>query len=201
MPSSTHIDIPVGGMTCAACQARVQRALARSPGVEDASVNLLLHNASVTFDPAATSPEKLVEAIKATGYEATVPAPRRESLWSEAFAEEGERERSVAAEGRALARKATVSVAVGLVAMIVSMPAMGAHAHSQRIAYLLLVLTTAVMLWAGRHFYMRAWAAARHGGADMNTLIAVGTGAAYIYSLVATVAPHIFLDRGLAPDL
>src|SRR3954452_12466205 len=97
-PSSTRINIPVSGMTCAACQARVQRALARSPGVEDASVNLLLHNASVTFDPSATSPEQLVEAIRATGYEAAVPAPRKASLWSVAFAEEAERERATARE-------------------------------------------------------------------------------------------------------
>ena len=71
----------------------------------------------------------------------------------------------------------------------------------QRIAYVLLVLTTAVMLWAGRQFYVRAWAAFRHRTFDMNTLIAVGTGAAYLYSLVGTLAPNVFLDRGVAPDL
>jgi Cu+-exporting ATPase len=232
MPS--HIEIPVGGMTCAACQARVQRALARAPGVEDASVNLLLHNASVTFDPQSTSPERLVEAIRATGYEASVPTAPSESGWAAAFAEEGEREQSVAREQRELAWKAAVSVIVGLVAMLLSMPVMAAYTgrvpgsaadpmlhwvmrqvnaplaalvpwlygmSPQAIAFVLLGLTTAVMLWAGRQFYRRAWAAARHGGADMNTLIAVGTGAAYAYSLVATFAPNIFLARGLAPDL
>jgi Cu+-exporting ATPase len=65
----------------------------------------------------------------------------------------------------------------------------------------LLVLTLGVMLWAGRHFYTRAWAAFRHHSADMNTLIAVGTGAAFVYSVVATVAPGVFLSRGLAPDV
>src|SRR6266550_3729959 len=101
MPTS-RISIPVTGMTCAACQARVQRALASSPGVEEASVNLLLHNATVEFDPSATSPEQLVAAIRDTGYDAAVPAEHNESTWSAAFAQEAERERTAAAEGRSL---------------------------------------------------------------------------------------------------
>jgi Cu+-exporting ATPase len=188
MPTST-INIPVTGMTCAACQARVQRALASAPGVEEASVNLLLHNATVEFDPTATSPEQLVEAIRDTGYDASLPSERDTSTWSAAFAQEEERERTAAAEERALAWKAGVSLVVGIGAMLVMQPV------------IMLVLTTAIMLWAGRQFYVRAWAALRHGGSDMNTLIAVGTGAAYIYSLVATLAPNVFIERGLAPDV
>jgi len=69
------------------------------------------------------------------------------------------------------------------------------------ITYGLLAVTLVVMVWAGRHFYVRAWAAFRHHSADMNTLIAVGTGAAFVYSVVATVAPGIFTSRGLAPDV
>jgi Cu+-exporting ATPase len=65
----------------------------------------------------------------------------------------------------------------------------------------LLALTVAVMSWAGRHFYVRAWAAFRHHSADMNTLIAIGTGAAFIYSLIATLAPGFFVRRGVAPDV
>ena len=190
--SQSRISIPVQGMTCAACQARVQRALARTPGVDEATVNLLLHNATVAYDPAETSPEQLVEAIRATGYDAAVPAAPNESGWSAAFAEEEQRERTAAREQRALGVKAIVSLAVGIVLM---------SAMDHMPAYVQLVLTTAVVLWAGRQFYVRAWAAARHGGSDMNTLIAVGTGAAYIYSLVATVAPRLFADRGLMPDL
>src|SRR5437868_6959815 len=229
-----QISIPVTGMTCAACQARVQRALASTPGVEEATVNLLLHNASVTFDPAATSPEQLVDAIRATGYGASVPTAHSESAWAAAFVEEEERERSSQMESRALAWKTGLTLAAGVIAMLLSMPVMGAYAHRvpssaadpllhwlmirvnsplaalfpwpftvppQRIAYVLLVLTTAVMLWAGRQFYVRAWAAFRHRTFDMNTLIAVGTGAAYLYSLVGTLAPNVFLDRGVAPDL
>ena len=190
------IEIPVGGMTCAACQARVQKALAKAPGVEDATVNLLLHNASVTFDPDATSPAQLVETIRSTGYDAELPATNSGGGWAAAFARQEEEARLQGAELRQLRWKAGVSLGAGVVAMLISMHAMGAAT-----AYALLVLTTIVMLWAGRHFYVRAWSAFRHGTSDMNTLIAVGTGAAYLYSVVATVAPEVFLSRGLAPDL
>src|SRR5436190_1524277 len=187
--STSRINIPVSGMTCAACQARVQRALASAPGVEEASVNLLLHNATVAFDPSETSPERLVETIRETGYDAAVPAAPSESAWSAAFAEEEQRERTAAAEERALAWKAGVSLVVGIVAMFVMQPVA------------MLLLTTAIMIWAGRQFYVRAWTALRHGGSDMNTLIAVGTGAAYLYSVVGTLAPSVFATHGVAPDL
>src|SRR5918993_3584729 len=71
----TRVQIPVEGMTCAACQARVQRALVRVPGVADASVNLLAHQASVRFDASRVRAEELVAAIQRTGYEARLDAP------------------------------------------------------------------------------------------------------------------------------
>jgi hypothetical protein len=67
--------------------------------------------------------------------------------------------------------------------------------------WLLLVLTIGVMTWAGRHFYTHAWSAFKHHAADMNTLVAVGTGAAFLYSVLATVAPDFFVRRGVAPDV
>ncbi|HEY8309412.1 MAG TPA: heavy metal translocating P-type ATPase, partial [Gemmatimonadaceae bacterium] len=69
------------------------------------------------------------------------------------------------------------------------------------LSYTLLIVTASVMAWAGRHFYVRAWASFRHHSADMNTLIAVGTGAAFIYSAIATIAPGFFLAHGVAPDV
>jgi Cu+-exporting ATPase len=74
-------------------------------------------------------------------------------------------------------------------------------ANPRTLTWTLLLLTAGIMAWAGRHFYVRAWAAFRHHSADMNTLVAVGTGAAFLYSVVATVAPGIFLSRGLSPDV
>ncbi len=100
---STHITIPVSGMTCAACQAGVQKALQRQPGVIDASVNLMMQSAAVTYDPAAIRPESLVEAIRDTGYGAELPVPDRT-----AFEEQEARDRAQREEFRELRRKAIV---------------------------------------------------------------------------------------------
>jgi Cu+-exporting ATPase len=185
--SAVKVTIPVGGMTCAGCQAGVQNALQRQPGVVDASVNLMTASAAVTYDPAVTRPEALVEAIRETGYEAEVPPAGRT-----AFEEQEVRDRAQEEELRELRLKALVSGAVGLIAMFLPMPLM---------MTLMAPVALAVMVWAGRHFYVRAWKSFRHHSADMNTLIAVGTGAAFLYSVLATVAPGFFLRRGLQPDV
>src|SRR5690349_5174237 len=72
---STSIRIPVSGMTCAACSARVQRALEKEPGVENANVNLMMKMATVNYDPSSVAPEKLVDTIRATGYGAELASP------------------------------------------------------------------------------------------------------------------------------
>lgn len=223
------VTIPVKGMTCAACQARVQRALQAKPGVLDASVNLMLKNAAVTYDPAMTSPLALVEAIRETGYGAELAARDQTAL-----DEQEAQDRAQEEEYRELRRKALLSGIIGLLAMVLSMPLMGAAESAVHgpvadpfmrwvmesttpairavtpwfyavtpwvLSYALLALTLIVMGWAGRHFYVRAWSSFRHHSADMNTLIAVGTGAAFFYSVLATVAPDFFLNRGVAPDL
>src|SRR5215204_2470993 len=114
-----RIDIPVSGMTCAACQARVQRTLARQPGVRDAAVNLMTRTATVTFDPGASSPESLVTAIRSTGYGAELPIPDRTAL-----DEQEAQDRAYAEEYHELRRKAAVSLGTGVVAMLISMPLM-----------------------------------------------------------------------------
>jgi P-type Cu+ transporter len=187
-----QIRIPVSGMTCAACQAHVQRALARQPGVEDASVNLMMETAAITFDPGIATPEKLVQAIRDTGYGAELPASDVSVL-----EEQEARDRAQREELRALTRKAIASGAAAVLAMVLPMLGVGTRALS----FALLALTGSVMLWAGRHFYVRAWQALTHRSADMNTLVAAGTGAAFVYSVVATLAPAFFATHGVAPDL
>jgi Cu+-exporting ATPase len=222
------VTIPVSGMTCAACSGRVQRALSKQPGVRDAAVNLMTGSATVRFDPAATTPDTLVDAIRATGYGAELAPPERT-----AFEEQDEQDRAQEADFRELRVKAGASFAVAVIAMAVSMPLMaageaGAHAAADpfmrwttgwlspllegalpwlyrvpaaALSWGLMLLALGVMAWAGRHFYTRAWAALRHHSADMNTLVAVGTGAAFAYSVAATVAPGFFRARGVAPDV
>ena len=186
------IRINVGGMTCAACQAHVQRALERAPGVKKAVVNLITGDATVAFDPAQTIPDALVKAVVDTGYQAQLPAKG-----ADAFAEQEERERSQVTEARELAVQAIVSLALGAVAMGLSMRAM----HQSVTPWLLAAITTFVLAWPGRRIFVGAWRAARHGFGDMNTLVALGTGAAYLYSLAVTAAPGFFERRGVAPNV
>ena len=223
------VVIPVSGMTCAACQGRVQRELAHAPGVVDANVNLMMSNATVTYDPAVASPGTLVERIRSTGYGAELPSAGRTIV-----EEQEEQDRSRAEEFRRLRLRAVISLVAAAVAMLLSMPLMSANmrmgfgasadpllgwvmrtldpslSHAlpwlyalppRAVEYALLGITLAVMLWAGRHFYTGAWAAFRHHNANMNTLIAVGTGAAFLFSVLATVWPQLFISRGVAPDV
>ena len=188
----SSISFPVTGMTCAACQARVQRALAAVPGVTDASVNLVTRNAAVHYDPSSVTPQRLIEAVRATGYDAELRPVDADILAVASSADDSE-----AREARELTIKATVSVLAGLVAMLFSMLLMG----NSFINYILLVITSGILLWAGRDIYRRAWKALTHRSADMNTLVALGTGSAFIYSVVATLAPSLFARNGIAPDV
>ncbi len=226
--TDTRITIPVAGMTCASCAAHVQQALQRQPGVSEASVNLMLNNATASYDPEATTPAALAEAIRATGYEPTVAPAVRSAL-----DEQEDQDRAQGAEYRHLRRLAAESLAAAALAMLVSMPLMdpghGGHGPAADpfmgwamawispglraaapwlyaipatlLSYALMAATVGVMARGGRHFYIRALNAFRHHAADMNTLVAVGTGAAFLYSVVATVRPGFFLARGLQPDV
>ena len=178
-------------MTCAACQSRVQRALAAEPGVIDAAVNLVTRSAAVRYDPGEVSAERLIEAVRATGYDAELAAPGS-SVEEISSQDDGE-----IREARELAIKATVSVIAGIFAIGIAMFSMGNPAAN----YALLALSVVILAWAGRDIYRRAWKAVRHGSADMNTLVALGTGSAFLYSLIATIAPSLFARNGIAPDV
>ncbi len=234
-PPALKITLPVEGMTCAACQATVQRALTKAPGVTKAAVNLMMHEATVLFDPAATTPVQLVAAINDTGYVSRLPVAADHTV-----AADDERERQQRREYETLRTKSLVSLVLGAATMLASMPLMGgpsialgagaAHAaHSgdpllnwamtaidppvraalpwlyavdpQTLTYALLAATVFVMAWAGRLFYTRAWSGLKHGTTDMSTLIAVGTGAAFLYSVAATLAPEWFVADGARPDV
>ncbi|HEX5962427.1 MAG TPA: heavy metal translocating P-type ATPase [Gemmatimonadales bacterium] len=219
-----NTTIPVSGMTCAACSARVQRTLQKTPGVTAANVNLMTGAATVDFDPVATTPDRLVEAIRATGYGAELPS-------EDVSAEEllGTQDELRAEEISGLRRKFAVSMVAAVLTMLLGLPlaAMSSGTMADPLMnlmlplvggmrqlapwidqvsadtwrYLLLVITLPVVAWAGRHFYTRAWAAFRHHSADMNTLIAVGTGAAFLFSLVVTLADDWLMARGIEPQV
>jgi len=198
MPNATdhlaHCEIPVTGMTCAACSARVERALVAAPGVSEANVNLMTNQATVDFDPTLTAPEALVDVIRGVGYGAE--APRSEVTPDELLsAQDQARAEEVAVLWRkVLASGAAAVIAMGLMLVPTRWPV-------QVTNVILLAVSVPVVFWAGRHFYTRAWAGFRHHSADMSTLIAVGTGAAFIFSLAMTVAAKWFTERGLEPHV
>ncbi len=187
-------SIPVSGMTCAACSARIQRTLEKTPGVVGAGVSLMTNTATVDFDPAATSPERLVDAIRGTGYGAELPTP---GLSAEELFQTQDVER--AEEVADLRRKFWVSAGLAVLAMALSMPM--AQVSPDAVHWILLGLTLPVVFWSGRHFYTRAWVAFRHRSADMNTLIAIGTGAAFLFSVFVTVADRWLVARGVTPQV
>ncbi len=193
-------DLPLLGMHCSACANRIEKALSRAEGVESANVNFATTRASVAFDAERTDLETLRAVVQKAGYDAIVAPPETgadEAGQSLHDAEIAARE----AEYNEQKRKF-------LVALILTIPvavlAMGGHLFPslERFfnfpgrAHLELLLTTPVLFWAGREFFTGAWSAARHRAADMNTLVAIGTLAAYQYSVAATFAPHFFAVAG-----
>ncbi|MEP7325062.1 MAG: heavy metal translocating P-type ATPase, partial [Gemmatimonadota bacterium] len=180
---SQVVTIPVTGMTCAACSARVERALRDSPGVETANVNLMTSEATVEFSPSATSPETLVAAVRATGYGAEVPASDHSGHHDHAAED--------------LRPKLLLSLVAAALVMLLPMLPLA----PSTVRFLLLGVTLPVIGWAGRHFYSRAWKAFRHHSADMNTLIAVGTGAAFLSSAGVTLAADWFTTHGIPPHV
>ena len=179
-----RIDLPVTGMTCAACAARIERTLNQAEGVEQASVNLATERATVRFDPSRTGVEQIVEKIRGAGYDAIVPAP---SATMEAGEDAQARVRHE--EYAKLRLKFAIAALLAFPVLLIAM----SHGRIAALdfpgaGWIQLYLTTPVVFYCGAQFYRGAWAAFKHRAADMNTLIAVGTGAAYIYSTAAVIS-------------
>jgi Cu+-exporting ATPase len=201
--ASTHavkkLALPVQGMTCASCVLRVERALQAVEGVGSAAVNLASQKATVDIAE-GTDLAALEDAVRRAGYGVTLP--RSGESPGDSAAQEDIAPAGFDAEARALRRDLLLSAAFTLPVMLLSMlPMLPAVRASWPLSMadtnaLLLVLTTPVLFFPGRRFYAGAITMLRHGAADMNTLVAVGTGAAYAYSLVAVLFPHWL---GLSP--
>ena len=155
------VDLPVSGMTCAACARTIERTLANAPGVERAHVNLATATATVEYDPRQAAMPDLVSAIEGLGYGVPRDAPRPD------------------ADEPAYRRRLLVAVAFALPVMVLGM------LHTAPSVQLALSLP--VVFYAGAPFYTAAWTALRHRSANMNSLIALGTGAAFLYSLWETL--------------
>jgi Cu+-exporting ATPase len=194
---SQTVRLNVASMTCASCVGRVDKALAAVPGVWDVNVNLASETATVTYAEGAVSLDDLLRAAREAGYPAT-PA--------DAAAQEDASTRKTE-EARALARKTLLAAVLALPVFLLEMGAHvvpGAHDLIGRTIgheaswMIQFVLTTMVLAWPGRAFYTKGFPALFKGAPDMNSLVAVGTSAAYLYSLVALFAPTLLPEAARA---
>jgi P-type Cu+ transporter len=190
-------DLAITGMTCASCVANVESALRGVSGVKSADVNLATERASVQLDPTRADFPALVRAVERAGYGALALSGDQK----ERAAVEDQERAARRAQLVSLRRRLIVAAVLGTLTMIVSMAdlVIGGIQHEPWRAYLMFALATPVQLWAAAPFYVNSWGAARHRQVNMNTLIVVGTTAAYGISVVATFLPQVFFDAGLEP--
>jgi len=178
--------LSVGGMTCASCVNTIERALKRVEGVLAANVNLAAERATIEFIPTVTGRPDFSQAITGVGYEV------RETPAETEAGEDRERE-ARRREANTLRLKFIVSAILSVPVFLGSFPEWFPWLPAVlQNPWTLLALTTPVQFWAGAQFYRGMFGALRHRTADMNTLIAVGTSAAYFYSLAAILAPQVF---------
>ena len=192
-----RVDFAVTGMTCASCSARIERTLRKLPGIESANVNLATERATVLFRPSLTGMADFRRDIEDAGYgvrEEEASATGRETR--DASAEASRREVAAARN------KAVFALALGALIFAGSLSVMmGFGSSLLSNPYVLWAMATPVQFWAGWQFYRGAWAAAKHMDSNMNTLIAMGTSAAYLYSAAAVLFPGLFAAAGQTPDL
>ena len=193
----TEAVLPIEGMTCASCVRRVEKGLEKVPGVTAANVNLATERATVAYDPAVADLATLRTAVERAGYRVgdvpgpeALPAVQQPAIRADAAGaaldlRERERDRELAD----LKRKWVVSLVIGLFMMAEMYLPLGWDMAI--VAPFLLIQATIVQVWAGGVFYRTAWAAARHGGTNMSTLVAVGTSAAFAYSAFVTLWPQL----------
>lgn len=185
------LDLQITGMTCAACAARIEAVLAALPGVE-AHVNLASERARVRYTPGLIEPQDLIAAVARAGFDAT---PLTEATRLE------EKARRAAAYRRELFIT-TLAAVLTLPLVAQMLPMLAGEAHAMWLpGWLQWLLATPVQFWAGRRFYVGAWHALRGGGANMDVLVALGTSAAYVYSLVVLLfnpGEHLYFEASAA---
>ena len=189
-----ELSVPVVGMTCASCVNRIERYLSRAEGVSDANVNLATERATVRFDPAVIDRTGIVAAIEAAGYDVG-----HESA-GDAAADVDAAELERATERRELLFQAIASLVIGGVMMAIMFWPGGTPWPIADVNRWFLIPATIVQFVFGRRFLVAAARGARHGEANMNTLVAIGTFAAYTYSVFVTLLPETVMAAGLGHE-
>ncbi|MEB3215624.1 MAG: heavy metal translocating P-type ATPase [Nostocales cyanobacterium 94392] len=189
------------GMSCASCANSIEKAINSVSGVSECNVNFGAEQATVKYNPQKTDIKQIQDAVDAAGYSAN-PLQEQEMITGEDDEEKAAR----IAESRELMHKLIVGGVISIILIVGSLPMMtGLHLpfiptwlHNP---WLQLVLTVPVQFWCGYGFYIGAWKAVKRHNATMDTLIALGTSAAFFYSLFATVFPDFFINQGLMPEV
>ncbi|NET59191.1 MAG: copper-translocating P-type ATPase [Symploca sp. SIO2E6] len=183
------------GMGCASCAAKIEQAIEQVPGVMKSNVNFALEQATVEYNPQQTNLSRIQQAVADAGYTAQVIQQTEDE-------EQAVRE----SEQQDLTRKLLFGGVISILLVVGSMPAMMGlplpfippWLHN---SWVQLLLSTPVLFWCGKSFFVVAWKGCQRQTADMNTLVALGTGTAYGYSLFVTLFPSFFLAQGLQPEV
>ncbi len=192
--TTEEITFAVTGMTCASCVRRIEKSLGKLEGVQAATVNLATEKATVRFDPTRVDFAQMAAAVEKAGYGVAPPSAEQagalppvreggETLDPEALARR--------AEQAELRRKFGLALVAGLAMMALMYLPLPFAISRQDLFSLLLLVATPIQFWAGGGFYRAAWAAGWHGTANMSTLVALGTSAAYGYSAFVTLFPDL----------
>ncbi|MGB9773045.1 MAG: heavy metal translocating P-type ATPase [Bacteroidota bacterium] len=187
--------LPIGGMTCASCVLRVENALKGIAGVTNAIVNLATEEAIVEFDPTKARFDDFRKAVERAGY--TILSINEQQATTD---EERIRARSYHQLKIEFIISACLTIPIVLLSMREFLP-WGLSISQFTANVILFALTTPVLFWGGHRFFHGFWAALRHFTADMNTLVAVGSSAAYFYSVLATFHPSLFYRAGQTPSV
>ncbi|HMX82924.1 MAG TPA: cation transporter, partial [Saprospiraceae bacterium] len=175
---------PVLGMSCASCASSAESITAAQNGVVDAAVNFATGNLTVEYLPNMINPTQLQEAIQSAGYDLLIAEDDSQQETLEAIHEKKFSE---------LKKRTTWAIILALPVMIIGMFFM----HAPYANIIMFVLTTPIVFWIGRDFYINAWKQARHRSANMDTLVALSTGIAYIFSVFNMLFPQFWEERGL----
>ncbi|MBD2073744.1 heavy metal translocating P-type ATPase [Phormidium sp. FACHB-592] len=193
------VNLKLRGMSCASCANSIEGAIRSVPGVSASTVNFGAEQATVTYDPQKTDLENIQAAVSEAGYAAF--SLQDQSL----MASEDDTEKTArVAERQQLTRKVVVGGILSTVIVVGAMSAMFNLPFRIRALdspWVQLVLATPVLFWCGADFFKNAWKAVKRHTATMDTLVAIGTGAAYSYSIFATVFPGFFTAQGLMPEV
>ncbi|MGB7443561.1 MAG: heavy metal translocating P-type ATPase [Coleofasciculaceae cyanobacterium] len=187
------------GMGCAACAKTIEEAIQTVPGVVECNVNFAMEQGTVKYSPKSTNLEQIQQAVADAGYTA-------KPLEVRGTEEEDTEKEERLAQQKELRQKVWLGGIVSILLFMGSLPAMTGLSvpfipHWLHNPWLQLVLTTPVLFWSGQSFFIGAWKAFKRHAADMNTLVALGTGAAYLYSLFATFFPGVLREQGLEAEV